>query len=1299
MRERVELLVGRATRAMWVMTFHSACARMLRADAHRLGYTRQFTIYDSADQRRLIKKCLDDLDIDPKRFTPRAMQVQISDAKNKLRAADDYRQLVGSFFEQTVADVYEAYERELHRANAMDFDDLLVPRGQPARALPGGPRPLHERVPLDPRRRVPGHQPRPVPLAPAARSEHRNLAVVGDDDQCLVEGTLVTMADGSSEADRGGRRGRRGAVLLRQRRLPAGAGDATSSSASERRRRDHDRERAADRQHARAHALRRLPPGARRPQLHLTYLMRRQDRASGSGRRGRTPTASAKPVIGVALRAMQEHADAAGSSRRTQPRPRRGPSEAMLSLRYQLADAAVRRAPDGSASGLVGDQALIDRVFESVDTYDRAVQLLLDRGLSLRRSRTTCRAASKDGGGTSTITLCGDRRGRTPMHIVAVGGRDAEARAALERLGLNVRPAKAGVGGWRYESCFKDFGEAMDVVERIESVLAVSCPAGRAPRRAASRESGNSAAVHAARRRSGPGMVDVRRGRRLRRRRVGRAGRARRRRVYDLDVEDTHNFIADGLVTHNSIYSFRGADITQHPQFRGRLPGRPRRQARAELPLDADDPDAANAVVANNRGRKAKSLWTDIGEGDPIKVRELADEHAEARFVAAEIERLVDEGVSRARDRGLLPHERAVAGARGHARARADRLPGDRRHEVLRARRDQGRDRLPDVPRQPAGRRRVHAHRQLAAARDRADVALARARARGHDGDHAVWEAAAAPGTCRRSAPRRRRRSAASCRRWSGCAERAEAGAPVGELLEETLRETGYLEALEAERTIEAQGRIENLEELVRVGARVRRARPRGRGPARRSSCSRSRCSPTPTDPRRRGPRDADDAPQRQGPRVPDRVHHRLRGRRLPAQPRARRGLARGGAAARLRRHHARDARPLRSPTRAGATCSAAAVLRAALALPRRDPARAHRPGRRSAAASALPDGPRRVVGGAAAARRGGRADGGDAAGRSSAWATTSSTRRSARASSSAPSPAASSSCASPATARAQADGRLRADPQALTPARPRPRRARLRRAARAAARCRHEPADLEPRHRRPARAGAARHSGRPAGVRPVGAGRPGLRARADRGPRSSLGPRPGALRPGRPFARRRRGAGDGDAASGGCAAARAGLARRPRPAGHAAWRARSASPPSRRCTPAGRSATGSPAARAGARRCSGTTVADAARLHPADARLLLDASSGARRVSSGVRRALEADLRDDLAAAPMPVGLIWGDADLIVPYWGWRPSATPAPRCASWRRCRRRATSRRSSAPAAFTAALERILAGLTER
>src|SRR5437764_1107442 len=108
MRDRVGLLVGRRVRSMWVMTFHSACARMLRAHADRLGYTRQFTIYDQADSRRLVKRCLDDLGIDPKRFTPGGIQAQISDAKNKLRDADNYGRMVGSFFEQTVADAYRS---------------------------------------------------------------------------------------------------------------------------------------------------------------------------------------------------------------------------------------------------------------------------------------------------------------------------------------------------------------------------------------------------------------------------------------------------------------------------------------------------------------------------------------------------------------------------------------------------------------------------------------------------------------------------------------------------------------------------------------------------------------------------------------------------------------------------------------------------------------------------------------------------------------------------------------------------------------------------------------------------------------------------------------------------------------------------------------------------------------------------------------------------------------------------------------------------------------------------------------
>jgi DNA helicase-2/ATP-dependent DNA helicase PcrA len=125
MRERVEHLVGAPSRAAWVMTFHSACGRILRREAERLGYRSNFTIYDQADQIRLVRICLEELDRDPKRFTPRGIHSQISNAKNQLVGPAEYSSRVASFYDQTVADVYELYQRRLFGSNAVDFDDML----------------------------------------------------------------------------------------------------------------------------------------------------------------------------------------------------------------------------------------------------------------------------------------------------------------------------------------------------------------------------------------------------------------------------------------------------------------------------------------------------------------------------------------------------------------------------------------------------------------------------------------------------------------------------------------------------------------------------------------------------------------------------------------------------------------------------------------------------------------------------------------------------------------------------------------------------------------------------------------------------------------------------------------------------------------------------------------------------------------------------------------------------------------------------------------------------------------------
>ncbi len=95
MRERVSALVGGVSRRMWVMTFHAACARLLRIEAERLGYTSKFTIYDEADSLRMLKRCLEELEVDTKRYPPRAVRARISDAKNQLIDAETYQEQVG----------------------------------------------------------------------------------------------------------------------------------------------------------------------------------------------------------------------------------------------------------------------------------------------------------------------------------------------------------------------------------------------------------------------------------------------------------------------------------------------------------------------------------------------------------------------------------------------------------------------------------------------------------------------------------------------------------------------------------------------------------------------------------------------------------------------------------------------------------------------------------------------------------------------------------------------------------------------------------------------------------------------------------------------------------------------------------------------------------------------------------------------------------------------------------------------------------------------------------------------------
>ncbi|MET7985539.1 DNA helicase PcrA [Streptomyces sp. NPDC005281] len=136
MKERVEALVGPRANAMWVMTFHSACVRILRRESKRLGFTSSFSIYDAADSKRLMALVCRDLDLDPKRFPPKSFSAKISNLKNELIDEEDFAAQATDGFEKTLAQAYAMYQSRLREANALDFDDLIMTTVNLLRAFP-----------------------------------------------------------------------------------------------------------------------------------------------------------------------------------------------------------------------------------------------------------------------------------------------------------------------------------------------------------------------------------------------------------------------------------------------------------------------------------------------------------------------------------------------------------------------------------------------------------------------------------------------------------------------------------------------------------------------------------------------------------------------------------------------------------------------------------------------------------------------------------------------------------------------------------------------------------------------------------------------------------------------------------------------------------------------------------------------------------------------------------------------------------------------------------------------------------
>jgi superfamily I DNA/RNA helicase len=822
MRERLEWMLGATARAIWILTFHAACGRILRREAERLGYRSNFTIYDDQDQVRLVKACLEQLGKDPKRFSPRGIHSQISREKNNLVSPEQYLSRVASFWDQTVAETYDLYQRRLHASNAVDFDDLLMLTVEVLERFPEALtrwRKAFRYVLVDEYQDTNHAQYRLLQLL---GGEHGNVCAVGDPDQCLVAGTLVSMADGTTkpiEKVRVGDEvlscygsGRFGpARVARVHRSVRKEGIAVTTASG--------RTVVSTAEHVHFAGFK----AGKTPQLHMTYLMWKRGHGFRVGTSRTYTDGQKQPLPGPMFRMNQEHADATWVLSTHSSEAEARYAKTLISLRYCLPTLPfiARRYQGHDGRSLVASQSLIDKLFGELDTEAAGKALLLDEGLSFEQPHFSA-ATTTNGSRTRrrlTVSLCGESRPGRPLHRISLFGYDDEGRRALEGAGLSVRPAYRGSSGWRYESAFAHYGDLIARIKDIESVLDVSV---RFTARLGARANGSVKDrnalpfAKAASIRPGMAMVDET-GQfdlvtRVERVRLGQP-------VYDLDIERTHNFVANGLVTHNSIYAFRGADIRNIMEFERDFPGT--RVIALEQNYRSTNKilRAANGVIEQNRERKPKQLFSDLGEGDPVRVIEVEDEHAEARFVAGEIASLLAADYSgneiatfyrtNAQSRVLedvlvrqdVPYQ-VIGGPRFYERAEI--RDANAYLTVLSNTQDASSLlRIANKPRRGIG-----------------DTSLARLVTHAEAHGRTLWEAMAdpeaagvAPASCR------------AIRAFHTTMQSllsASLELPVDELLERVLEKTGMIEAFEAERTIEARGRIENLQELVGVAREYR---------------------------------------------------------------------------------------------------------------------------------------------------------------------------------------------------------------------------------------------------------------------------------------------------------------------------------------------------------------------------------------------------------------------------------------------------------------------------------------------
>ena len=810
MLTRLSSMMPINTRGMWVGTFHGLCNRLLRAHHRDANLPQTFQILDSADQQSAIKRLMKVLNIDDEKFKPRDMMWFINSAKEQgLRAA---KVEAPDAFTRRQVELYQAYEEQCQREGVTDFAELLLRCYELLNkntALLEHYRARFQFILVDEFQDTNRLQYQWIQLLAGKQAA---VLAVGDDDQCLVAGSKITMADGTLRA------------IERVR-----AGDEVMSCFGVKRfkptavSRVHTRKKSTELIAITLASGRKITSTPEHthfagyllgetPQTFFTYLMYKRDIGFRLGTSQVYTKGQKKPMVGFKQRTLQEHADALWIIGTHASENAARAEEMLVSLQYGLPTLPFVPRKGKGKNGLVHDGQWIAHIFATLDTDAAARRLLHQRKLDINEPHHV--PMSRDANRRNiNITLCGDGRGKSSLHRIAVVGNDVTGAKALQKLGLSVRPAKADSGSWRFETAYGDFAKVHALATQIQEALdgSIKLRAGI--------HSTSLPFVRAGAIRQGMAMVDADGNLDF----VGSVQRLPKqtRQVYDLDIARTHNYIANGIVTHNSIYGFRGAEAANMRDFQRDFAHGNVIKLEQNYRSQGNILDAANAVIEHNKDRLGKNLWTNEGRGEPLRIYAAASDIDEAQFVVDEVKALHREGKALA-EIALLYRANAQSRVLEHALFSAgiayrvygglrffERLEVKHALAYLRLAGNPNDDgafsRVVNFPPRGIGARSVEQVQELA---KRYNVSLYEAALNGIAQNTLAGRSAAAIG--------------AFLKVVEGLKASGEAKISLAELVDETLVKSGLKSHYETER--EGADRLENLAELVSACAQFEEA-------------------------------------------------------------------------------------------------------------------------------------------------------------------------------------------------------------------------------------------------------------------------------------------------------------------------------------------------------------------------------------------------------------------------------------------------------------------------------------------